>query len=272
MAMLKGWLDDSRSSRIWAVGGYIGDTHHWDYFEPHWADALNAADVPYFHMKEMASPKSPFAKWFPHNNHRGAVDAFMASLTKVIADSHVHGIISTVREDDLARFNVEKKLRLEAYPLAVYGCMLLAVRHVHNAPIELIFDRVEKVYSKLQTAEGYAETDLNWGVACRSIVLTPLAKGMGAKQVPSMQAADFVAWEFRKHQNLIDGWHQEGDIPTDIDEAWASLEKWILERHPSHEAMVRKSAGALIAPHRYANLVWDYRTLNEVHELRAGVW
>lgn len=272
-ALIKGWLDDSRREAIWSVGGYIGGEFQWEYFEEHWPKALASAGVPYFHMKETGKPNGIFAKWHPPQEHSAEWASFFASLAEVIRDSHIFGILSVVRGGDLERFNSERQLALEPYPLAAYGCMLLAARqNIPGISIELIFDRVEKVERKLATARDYAEADNYWKGECDSIKVMGLDKNTQLVDLPSMQAADFVAWEFRKHQERIAEWYELGDLPPDADEAWERLQKWILEKYGSHENAARKSAQALIEPQRFANLVWDYRTLNEVHELRGGVW
>ena len=272
MGMLKGWFDDSRTEPLWAVGGYVGGLHQWEHFEKYWPKALEAAGVPYFHMKEWARPNGIYAKWHPPQDHRKEVAEFMASLAAVVRNSYLHGISSIVRIADLERFNREKRLELEAYPLAVYGCLLLIDRYApERAEIEIVFDRVEKAKSKIDIAEGYGERDSFWKKP-RSVSATVLAEGIPLSCVPALQAADLFAWEFRKHQERVGDWHLMGDIPVDADAAWEQMEKWILSRYPSHEAIARKSVIALIENGNFSNLVWDYRTLNEVHELRRGVW
>ena len=176
MAAVRGWLDDSRRDAIWCVGGYIGGDFHWEYFDEHWPIALRAAGVPYFHMKEMAKPNGTFAKWYPAQDHESELRTFFSSLTNVIAESHLFGILSVVRCTDLYRFNSERGLALEAYPLAAYGCMLLAARqHLRGMPIQLVFDKVEKVELKLATARAYAKSDNYWHGECDAVTLTGLA-------------------------------------------------------------------------------------------------
>jgi hypothetical protein len=271
---VRGWLDDSRRGKMWSVGGYIGSEYQWEFFEEEWPKALKLADVPYFHMKETGKPNGIFAKWHPPQEHKDEWASFYANLAQIISDSHIFGILSVVRGGDLDRFNAEKNLDLEPYPLAAYGCMLLAARqHIPRMPIQLVFDRVEKVRSKLATARIYADSDAYWPGECDFITVSSLVKGVTLENLPPMQAADFAAWEFRKHQERIDEWYESGgDEVPDANEAWEKLEQWILEKYGSHEAITRKSAYALIESQRFANLVWDYRVLNEVHELRGGVW
>jgi hypothetical protein len=224
-------------------------------------------------MKEMGDPKGVYAKWHPPQEHRSEWANFFGDLVKVIHDSQIFGILSVARVRDLDRFNAERKLELQAYPLAAYGCMLLAARrNLPAMPVELIFDRVEKVASKLAKAREYADSDKNFKGECDSVVTTGLPNGIPLRDLPAMQAADFVAWEFRKHHERVSGWFDQDSLPIDADIAWNSLEQWIFDQHASHEAATRKSAAALIDNQMFANLVWDYRTLNEMHELRGGVW
>lgn len=110
------------------------------------------------------------------------------------------------------------------------------------------------------------------GGECAAVTVTGLAKDVNLEDLPAMQAADLVAWEFRKAQERLEEWHTTTDVPADADKAWEQLEEWIIAKFGSHEASARKSAIALIEPQRFANLVWDYRTLNEVHDLRGGAW
>jgi hypothetical protein len=273
MVAVWGWLDDSRREAIWSVGGYVGGEFQWEYFEEHWPAALRAAGVPYFHMREMGKANGPFDKWHPPTEHEPARRAFLSSLTNVIVESHLFGILSGVRCGDLERFNKERGLTLEPYPLGAYGCMLLAARqNLRRMRIHLVFDRVEKVESKLATARTYADADKYWQGECDAVTVTGLAKGVQLQDLPAMQAADFIAWEFRRAQERREEWHATTSVPADADEAWEQLEEWIIAKFGSHEASIRKSAIALIEPQRFANLVWDYRTLNEVHDLRDRVW
>jgi hypothetical protein len=60
--------------------------------------------------------------------HQEAIAAFMADLTSVVRRNSLAAICSLVRQSDLDRFNAEHGVSLEPYPLAAYGCMVLAAR------------------------------------------------------------------------------------------------------------------------------------------------
>ena len=64
--LAKGWFDDTLTNgKVLNIGGYVGSSMHWDEFENSWPMALANHGVPYFHMREMADPNGPFAKWHP---------------------------------------------------------------------------------------------------------------------------------------------------------------------------------------------------------------
>jgi len=223
-------------------------------------------------MREMADPQGVYAKWHPPQDHKSEVAAFMADLAGVIKDSRIVGVLSIVRLKDLERFNRERNLQLEPYPLGAYGCMIAACQAHPGVTTELIFDHCEKVGSKLATARSYAETDQHWRDELEDVVVTPLTKKLTFRNVQAMQAADFVAWEFRKHhQKTESGLDLVQDI-LDREAAWNRHEQWILDQFGSLESSTRRSAQALIKDTEFYPLIWDYRGLNEAHEARGGVW
>jgi hypothetical protein len=198
--LIKGWFDDTRRGPIWAVGGYIGGQHRWEYFDDYWPMALANHEVPYFHMKEMRDPDGVFGKWCPPQDYKAELDDFFGGVAKVIDQSRLVGICSVVRQDDLDRFNAEFGQSLEPYPLAAYGCMLLSAReNIEGMPIELVFDRVEKVHSKLSKAREYADADKIYEPGlCDCVVMTPLAKMLTWRNVPGLQAAIFSHGNFAR--------------------------------------------------------------------------
>lgn len=273
-ALIKGWFDDSRRGLLWAVGGYIGGDHRWECFDDLWPMALANHDVPYFHMKEMRDPNGVFGKWHPPQEHKEELADFFGGPAKVIKQSRLVGIVSLVRQTDLDRFNAEFGQSLEPYPLAAYGCMLLAAReNLEGMSIELIFDRVEKLPSKLAKAHDYADSDKIYepGV-CDAVTTIPLARGLSWREVPALQAADFFAWEFRKNHEKISEWFEIVDKPNDWDSRTEHLDKWLIEKFGDHTSLIRKSAAALLNGNEFYGLIWDYKNLLDSHNARGGVW
>jgi hypothetical protein len=273
-ALIKGWFDDSRRGTVWSVGGYIGGDHRWEAFDRMWPMALANHGVPYFHMKEMGDPNGVFSKFHPPQEHREELADFFGGLAKVIGQSRLVGISSIVRQPDLDRFNRDFGQALEAYPLAAYGCMLLAAReNIEGISIELIFDNVEKVHSKLGKARDYADAEKIYepGI-CDHTVTVPLSKGLTWREVPALQAADFFAWEFRKNHERVSEWFEIIDKPDDWEARADHLDKWLTEKFGDNTSSIRKSAAALLNGNEFYTLIWDYKNLVDSHKARGGVW
>lgn len=276
MIVVKGYFDDSQTTgKVWALGGYTGGFHHWAEFDSKWRIALAIHDVPYFHMREVSDPKGPFAKWLPSQGHQFEWAAFFGDLAKVINGARLTSICCLVRMEDLQRFNSERGLNLEPYPLAAYGCTLLAGKEYTGHPTELIFDHVEKVDSKLVKAREYADSDKFLGPdgVFDKIVTAPLPKDLTFRDVPALQAADFWVWEYRKNHLKMDSWWSLEDRPKQRgDEQWEHMERWVRDTHGGFEAATRKSAQALMTRPNMHCLIWHYQELCDAHEARGGVW
>lgn len=162
--MLKGYFDDSQTEEKfgtpnWVVGGYIGDDTHWDYYNTFWPMALANHSVAYYHGKEFLDPTGPYSKWQPLYEHKEEIAAFINDLAKVIGRSGLRGFAAIVRLPDLNKFNQNHELKLEPYPLAVYGSMIAISNEYDFERMEIMFDHVEHVESKLVTARRYADAD-----------------------------------------------------------------------------------------------------------------
>jgi hypothetical protein len=271
MAVLKGYFDDSQATgQIWAIAGYLGDDHQWAEYETLWPMALAMHDVPYFHRREMSEPNGPFKKWYPAPEHEAELAAFQGDLAKVIGQSGLRAFGSIVRIKDLNRFNVESGARLDPYSLAAYGCMLVIGKDFRGHPVELIFDHVEKVESKLAKARAYADADYYWGQdgVFEKVIPIGLPKKVTFKEVAAIQAADFWAWEWRKHQLKIDEWHEiEEKLPA-VHQRWAHMHGWFRTK----PVIMRKSARALLEKSSFNGIIWDYQQMRDAHQARDGVW
>jgi hypothetical protein len=278
MAVLKGYFDDSRTdpkvaTPNWVVGGYLGDDHHWDCFNSMWPMAMANHGVDYYHGKEIQSPKGHYQKWHPLHEHKDEINGFMDDLTKVIGQSGLRGFASIVRLPDLAKFNRESGLRLEPYPLAVLGCMIAISTEYAFEHLEMWFDHVEQVHSKLVTARSYADSDSyyrdeNFG----RMLLNGLTDCYGFKNVIELQAADFIAGDFRKQHLSIDEWWKIEDKPRDTEAREKHFDEWTLQKYGTPTPRPRKSLEAVVERTPHALFVWDYDHLREAHQLRSGAW
>jgi hypothetical protein len=274
MVVVKGYADDTRQDgRSWVVTGYAANTLQWEFFEAEWPKMLARHGLPYVHMREMASPTGVYAKWHPPKEHEEEKAAFFADMVKVIKDHSLRPFFSVVRINDLNRFNAETGLNLQPYPLAVFGCVLSLVRH-HLSPqdtVEIVFDRIEKVYSKLEQATAYAEADRYYGDVFDRAVVIPRPNNITAKQLLPLQAADFLAWEVQKfHLSVADEWYRLPNKPTEYGERWLHKDEWSREKYGTKTPPARKSLTALAGGTSPVGIVWDYDNLKNDHRLRGG--
>lgn len=273
VALISGYFDDSQSlGDVWTVAGYVGYSNQWDYFEQLWTEALRRHDVPYFHMKEMMKEDGVFAKWLPPQDHVEERAAFFKDLAAAIRRSDLYMVSSTVWIRDIERFNREKGLSLEPYPLAAYSCMSLIAMKYDDRPVTAIFDRVEKVESKLATARVYAGSDRHaYPGLCNSVATSCPPKTVTSRGVPALQAADLIAWEVRKANFGMRKW-QLSERPVG-----GRLEQWkdylaYTRQTTGEDPVLRRSLDALLSDTRIKAIVWDYQQLTGTNEIRRGVW
>jgi hypothetical protein len=276
VALISGNFDDSQvPGDLWTVGGYVGYAQQWDYFAQLWTETLNRHDVPYFHMREMADPSGPFAKWWPPQEHADEVAEYFKGLVAAITKSGLYMAVSTVWISDLERFNRETGVGLEPYPLAAHACLALIAEKYDDPtyPITAVFDRVEKVDSKLRTARSYLAGDtFIYSGLCDHIATTWLPTPTTSRTVPALQAADLIAWEVRKAHWGMKEW-QLSERPVEQDR-WAQWQQYVdyTRRVTGEDPKIRKSLDALITNFRGRSIVWDYIQLMQTHEARRGIW
>jgi hypothetical protein len=279
MAMIKGWTDDSRRDDrgVWAVGGFVGNDLQWEYFEEHWPKVMAKHGVPYFHMKEMGDPNGVYRKWHPAKEHYDEVAAFFADMILVISYCWLRPVFSLTRMADLNRFNAETGQLLEPYPLAAYGCMLGAAKqydHPTEVPIiELVFDHVEKVSSKLAVAAQYAEADDYYNHIRDMIIPVPLPKTLTWREIKPLQAADLLIWEVQRNHLNVEEWFLLQDKPHEAEERTRHMDWWSLQKYGAIRPPARKSMQSLADNAAPAiGIFWDHDNLSDAHRLRGGRW
>jgi hypothetical protein len=275
VAALSGSFDDSQDGEgkdLWVVAGYVGYASQWDHFERLWKAALDRHEVPYFHMKEMNDPAGPFAKWLPPQDHKDEVIAFFKDLVAAILKCMLFMTSSAVWIRDLERFNQDTGLAIEAYPLAAYTCMMNMAIQYSRLPITAVFDRANQIQSKLDKARAYAKADHRVTIAFDSIAIFPLQEPLTVRDVPALQAADFIAWELRKEHYKMREWQLSNRPLTDRLTQWWDYLEWTRQLTGS-DPVLRRSLNALIENNsRVRGLVWDYQQLEDANKAKGGVW
>jgi hypothetical protein len=273
MAVISGYFDDSRmDSYVLTLAGIIGDADQWSNFEHKWAILLRKHDVPYLHMKEMMRPNSPFGKWLPRDAHKEEVDNLFIDVVGAINGSGFHTYSTTVRLLDLENFNKKFSLQCKAYSLAAYGCMTLIHKAYPAQLISLVFDHCDKIDNYLKIAKRYAKGDTTFPGIIDHIVPIPLPKQCLAKNVRPIQAADFMAWELRKHHIKQAEWWEQAELPETWETRFEDFKRWSREKFGSNLPPPRKTLEAIAKEWRMSGLVLDYNGLVRMHQDRGGVW
>jgi hypothetical protein len=267
-ALITGNFDDSRSTGdVWTVAGYVGYSAQWDHFERLWTEALARHGV--------AKSSGPFAKGLPPEEHVEERAAFFKDLVAAIRKCGLYMVSSTVWLKDLERFNQETGVSLEAYPLAAHACLAMIGLRYEDLPVTTVFDRVEKVDSKLTTARSYLAGDsFIYPGLCDHIGTTWLPGPATSRDVPALQAADLVAWEVRKAHFGMKQWQSlRGDGHSDRWAQWHDFMDFTREQ-TGEDPKIRKSLDALISgdAKTMKSIVWDHMQLMLTHKVRRGIW
>ena len=290
MAVLKAYIDDSGDQwpghTALSMAGYIATVEAWDRFEPAWNCVLDEFGAPYLHMKEFRKRWGPFQSW-PESEEKDV--AFLAKLTAVIGNAGFGAFGAVVVLDDLKRFNNEHALSLDAKAVAIYASMMELRMVQPKECVEVTLDRMTKPHAAIAKVEEYA---INGQFTNLSFHPLPENGTNGSRNMPSLQAADFLAWEIRKEYELKRQWYQanpEGfyhilPIRNQDMSALRGLFKWFLE---DRRAYIRKqgmeSVNIPFEPHRRSLIaldvatpinahIWNYHALEKLHAVKGGAW
>jgi hypothetical protein len=157
--------------------------------------------------------------------------------------------------------------------MAAYGCMLGLANDLPNLTIEIVFDHVEKVSSKLAKAAEYAKSDMYYDDVDKQVVPIPLKERVTFRELLPLQAADFLIWEVQKQHLGIEDWFLQPDKPFDQDDRSRHFDNWSLKTYGSIRPKARKSLDALIDTGAPAvGIIWDRDNLEDAHRARGGIW
>jgi len=178
------------------VAGYISTLDHWLAFSAEWNYLLGRFDLPYFHMKEFAHSKGPFASWKGDEPTRAR---FLSKAVEIIKGHVIRGFASLVEIDIFERVQQRHALAEAVgvpYSLAARTCVSKV--HLHFPPktkIHHIFDQGAAGKGELiriMERDGYSPPVFRYSRNTR------LPDGGAAHGFVPLQAADFAAYEIRK--------------------------------------------------------------------------
>ncbi|MGD0548630.1 MAG: hypothetical protein ABR991_12480 [Terracidiphilus sp.] len=186
------------------VCGYVASIAQWERFEIDWKILLAKYDVPYFHMKECAQFKGPFAKWKSNQSDRSY---FLRDAAQIIRMNTQHGFISLLSHDifeEADRLYHFRKVFKTAYSLAGRCCIESAYEWRKNTT-EGALD-IEFVFEDGCSDKGSLINAMSSYLPRRNVPsFRPSRDSEPSKECPEgrigiipLQAADFLAYENRK--------------------------------------------------------------------------
>lgn len=273
MAVLKAYFDDSGdetnpNDTICSLGGYVGTVEAWQNCEIKWIEVLRNFGLPYLHMADFNAYEDAFAPLRGKDEDRREL---LRRLIMVIRDCKLAGIMSVIRLTDLRRFCETKGIAIDAYALNLYVCMAEINRWWPQDAAEVWLDRVTKPHLRVAKAIRYAQTDPEYAACAVSVAPNPLPPALSFKNVPAIQAADFLAWESRKDILFKDDWFASRKSGDDFDVWMRDQYQWAKERGANFPHN-RRSFDVLVRSSVRSGYVWSTREIGLIHNFRRGIW
>lgn len=195
--MLSCYLDEAggKDDKFTVVAGFVSTATRWEQFEVDWRLMLASYGVPYSHMKEFSQSTGPFKKW------RGAESIrrrFLADAASIIKQRVQGGVFCYMHHTIFDQVN--KRVHLKDVlnsPYAAAGRACAAQANVLQKGIECVFEEGGPDTHGLLTAMSIPLT-LPDPIFKPSRDRTD-KKGFFRKGLAQLQAADFLAYELRKH-------------------------------------------------------------------------
>jgi Protein of unknown function (DUF3800) len=199
MANLRVYFDESYNHRtdkepdaplVYTVAGYMAAVGLWNGFEVEWAEALDDANIPFFHMSEFENRLGPFKVW----SNEKRID-FLRRLHEIINKYVFKGFATSVILSDYESLTEEQKFAFgEPHICGMINCM----KHISKLCddfdtidlIDYVFE--ESVYNgKINKLFGDLPDSDIAGYRIASITFE-------SKNCPPLQAADILAYEVTK--------------------------------------------------------------------------
>jgi hypothetical protein len=197
--LLKCYLDEAgdRADASTVVAGFVSTVALWEQFEVDWRLMLASYKVPYFHMKEFSQSTGPFKKWRGSTSVR---NRFSADATDIIRHRSQGGVFFYVHHATFGRINNLYKLQETlSSPYAIAGRACVAKVGILQSDAECIFEDGGPDKNGLLSALNVPyQLPVPMFKPSRDITDK---RGVVRRGLVQLQAADFLAYELRKHRN-----------------------------------------------------------------------
>jgi hypothetical protein len=273
-AVIQGWADNSGDDedpvhKSTVLAGFIAYPDDWKRFHDRWMlGVLGRFELDYVHMKELKGYKGKFARF---KDDKLEMIACFQAMISAIKESNLRPLLTGTRLSDLRDFNAKRGRQLNEYSLNLYGCFLQINRFFGDSLVELVLDPTKNLPTKIEAAQVYAASDLRAPKLADTIQPIPLAKALTAKRVPALQAADFLAWEWRRSLHGKDAWF-DLRVKADNYQAYRLSQFSFVKAHGERWPYHRQSLGALVNATKPRWMTWTRDSLDRADDARAGAW
>lgn len=227
--MLVGYFDESGHSSetdFFALAAFVSDDLEWVQFDKQWRTALDRNGAPYLHMREFAHFRGPFAGW-TEERCRSLLGECVTTINSVKAIA----VGAAMLVEDFNIFDHEGQSRLQdpffcCFPEVVRGVALNAFFEPENYKGDMVFSQQDEFRPKEMKLWNAMVHDSDLRTRIGSL------KFRNMRDVPALQAADLLAYEFRHFYHLLKT--KPGNAPR-----WA-FQEIVLHQRNAHEAFMLK--------------------------------
>lgn len=284
---LRAYCDESGKAndpnvRVISMAIVVGLPRHWQNFEQAWPKFLAQHSIPYIHKKYITYGTNTGSGPFGHLKDKLKQEKLYTDLSELFLSSGVMIAGSAIVVDDLKKFNEQTGEKLDAFAYSLYlsVCRMYTMLHpsvkfgVHS--VQVVLDKGDHGANTVDLAQSYFKRHRSSrGIAWPTFTILNKDSLESSRNIPGLQAADYVAWELRKSLDLKLPWIKEFMPSLRPPEYEASLLAWqrsqkkdfITEATPNHEIRDRKSFAALLTGQMSFN--FTLVTLRSIYEDRA---
>ena len=265
-----------RNIKTFSVAGFLATVNDWGRFNDLWnRDVLKENNVPYVHMREFDQFIGPFERF---KNDKPATVGLLQAITTVIHTVKLRGAGAAIILSELSEYNSTNSLALDPYGLCLYltfaNINMTYWNALRGCPFQMILDRAPNGHKRAAAFIELLETDAAFQLQVKNglvkvPVVIPLPESSpGSREIPALQAADFLAWEFSRAVNLKMKWFLEIK-PNLPDQSQQTIDRSLIEfqaREKKVESVNQDNYWSTRERRSFANLLMhqkgNYRVLD----------
>lgn len=178
------------------VCGWVASAERWQRYEGEWKAMLQAYDVPYLHLKELAHCNGPYSKWKYQNSE--VRTALFKEAARIIRETVEFGFLCVVWYEDFRKVNERFHLKKHQHsPYALAGRFCIARANEWMRRNERSLREIEYVFEDGGPDVG-GLTDLTKRSGVQIPKFHPSRDTEVQAGMVQLQAADYFAYELRK--------------------------------------------------------------------------